>query len=98
MSDNPRDRQFQGFAYAVFEEMEEYLDAQNLPSNLPALYVSQKNALRVILARRAYDLVDMGICYIAMDMSNDSAVMFVPRQDAVKFIPDMTKLPKEQNE
>lgn len=88
-----RDTQFKGFAKALWKELEDHPYVE-----IGQLKDCDREHLYRVIARRAYDLVDIAICHIAMGMSNDSAVMFVPRQNAVNYIPDMTELPKEQEQ
>lgn len=84
MNDPERDTKFQGFAKLLTDEL-----IQQTPLGI-------SDEVEKIIARRAYDLVDFAIFHIAVEMSKDSAVMFLPRSDVVKYIPDITELPKEQ--
>jgi hypothetical protein len=94
MSDNARDTQFQGFAKLLVGELfnddvlgdygfiggrERYAD---LDYDL--------NICELLIARRAYDLVNHAIGEF-IPRSEDSS------EEYVKRIPDMTELPKEQN-
>jgi hypothetical protein len=92
VSDNLRDTQFSGFATLLLDEL-----VEDMLGGVPIMIGSYAyDDMKEIIARRAYDLVEHSIRYVAMLMANDSEVMFIPRQDGADFVSDMTEWPKEE--
>lgn len=82
--ENARDTQFQGFAKALFEELEEQ-DLYNLYDDQGAIAEKCKQ----LLTHRAYDFAKH-----IYDNTTESG--FPSAFEAIEGIPDMTELPKEQ--
>jgi hypothetical protein len=83
-SKDARDTQFKDFARLLLEELMSKYD------HLPPGKWGPAEKDELIIARRAYDLVKHAFGYI--EVWNDRNLDF-----AVKSVPDMTELPKEQD-
>lgn len=98
MSNNQRDTQFQGFAKALWDELEQAIRQD--PGFIPEGKSGRDQYIPVwqeIIARRAYDLVEHTVGYSLEYLHECGREM--PggmKKRIVPSIPDMTELPKEQ--
>jgi hypothetical protein len=90
MSDNTRDIQFQGFSRSLMNELGDegfVFEGSDDPDQEERL-----KQIQLIIARRAYDLVEHTIDQITVDIRE----LFSDRE-LLERIPDMDELPKESN-
>lgn len=96
-----RDKQFQGFAKALWDEIGGMQDSfcEECGTGLHSLAKDMDRAeildrsIQQLIARRVYDLVRHAALHI-----DDHACDVLGFEEAMRLIPDMTELPKEQDE